>query len=134
MDSNYRVELVVVNTTNAPLQCTNTCCEGFDVPGFELSIGTQVQPGQSATFRSETHNRLFATFQPLGGSSAWEMAMTCPRGSHNSACGNPGAGLQTYSRSGTPATFRFIPGQANKADWNHGDRDDGDVVKYGNCR
>lgn len=131
--ANYRVEFIVVNNTGLAVQCVNTCCEGFDVPGFTLSVGTTIQNGQRGTFRSATNDRIFATFTEVGGAGAWQMAMTSPKSSRNSACGSLMAGLQIYSRTGTPTTFTFIPGQPNQADWNHGDKDDGDVVRYCDC-
>jgi hypothetical protein len=129
----YRVELVVVNNTGGPIRCTNVSGALFDVPGFQLGIGAQIPNGRTGTYRSTTNNRLFATFAPDGGGSTWQMGMTCPRAAHNSASGSPNAGLRTYSRTGTPVTFTYAPGQPNQADWNHGKEDKGGVIPYGEC-
>ncbi|HVG08640.1 MAG TPA: lipase family protein [Thermoanaerobaculia bacterium] len=130
----YRVELVVNNNTGGTIECTDTSCELFDVPGFQLGIGATIPNGETGTYRSTTNNRIFATFAPAGsGSPVWQMGMTCPKASHNSADGNSNAGLQTYSRTGTPVTFTYNPGQPNQADWNHGNENEGDTVTYGDC-
>jgi hypothetical protein len=129
----YRVELIVNNNTGGTIECTDTSCELFDVPGFQLGVGTTIPNGQTGTYRSTTNNRIFVTFAPAGGSPTWQMGMTCPKASHNSADGNQNAGLQTYSRTGTPVTFTYNPGQPNQADWDHGNEDEGDTVPYGEC-
>ncbi len=61
-------------------------------------------------------------------SQAWiqfHLSFTCPKSSHNSAEGSPHAGLQSYSRGGTPVTFTYNVGSPNLACWDSGNSNDG---------
>ena len=62
------------------------------------------------------------------------LSFTCPKSSHNSAEGSPhvegtfiSAGLQQYKRTGTPASFHYMIGAANRACWDDGDKDNGSL-------
>ncbi|MDP8257694.1 MAG: hypothetical protein P9M14_18260 [Candidatus Alcyoniella australis] len=125
-----RVIFKVVNKTGSTITCTDVHCESFD----NLSTGKQLTNGQTGTFTSSTNDRIFAIWEMDVGDGGWAMGMTCPKNSHNSAYGTPKAGLQTYSRTGTPVTFTYHLGTPNMADW-----DDGDTynvtkgLRYGDC-
>lgn len=125
-----RVELVVKNNTDIDVECTDIKCEKFE----DLVVGSIIASKGEKTFSSTTNDRIFCTFsQKAPGAGKWQLAMTCPKSSHNSACGSYCAGLQKYERKGTPVTFTFILGTENLADWSHGDRDAHDTVVYGDC-
>lgn len=125
-----RVKLVVKNNTGMVLKCTDIRCEKFD----NLSEGQTIAPYGQNEFTTETRDRIFCTFtEQSPGAGSWQLAMTCPTGARNSACGSYNAGLQPYERTGTPVTFTFILGQPNQADWNHGDTDVLKVIRYGDC-
>ena len=125
-----RITLVVVNNTGSDVVCADTHCESFD----NLEEGTVIKNGTTGTFSSSTNDRIFATFVMEVGAGGWEMGMTCPKSSSNSAYGTAKAGLQPYSRSGTPCTFTYVLGEENQADWDNGDsytRSKG--LRYGDC-
>ena len=124
------MKLVVKNDTGMVLKCTDIRCEKFD----NLSEGQTIAPYGRNEFTTETRDRIFCTFtEQSPGAGSWQLAMTCPTGARNSACGSYNAGLQPYERTGTPVTFTFILGQPNQADWNHGDTDVLNVIRYGDC-
>lgn len=58
----------------------------------------------------------------------FHMSFTSPVASSNSAEGSPFSGLQTYSSSGTPATFRYIAGTSNLACWTSGNSNNGRIA------
>ncbi len=125
-----RVNVTVVNNSGLNVKCTNIGCETFT----KLSVGDTVAAGGQNTFSSDTNDRIFATFTEVApGDGSWELSMTCPRSSSNSACGSLNAGLQTYEESGTPANFKFILGTPNLADWDSGSSNGGNVITYGDC-
>ena len=125
-----RVNVTVINNSGLTVKCTNTSCESFT----NLSVGDTIAAGGKNTFSTDTNNRIFATFaEESPGIGAWQLAMTCPELSDNSACGSFNAGLQTYEEDGTPANFTFILGTPNKADWDSGSSNNGDVISYGDC-
>ena len=128
-----RVKLVVKNNTGVVVECTNIHYERFE----NLSEGHTIAPGGENEYTTETSDRIFCTFtEQSPGAGSWQLAMTCPISSRNSACGSYNAGLQPYERRGTPVTFTFILGQPNEADWNHGDISTNmlqDVIRYADC-
>lgn len=124
-----RVTLTVVNKSGTTLKCTNVGCESFD----NLKVGDTIAAGGKNTFTSSTNDRIFATFEEDGpGIGAWQLAMTCPELSDNSACGSFNAGLQHYSESGH-GNFTFNLGSPNLADWDSGSSNEGNVISYGDC-
>lgn len=128
--SNDRVKLTIINNTGTVVKCTDVACETFT----NLEAGSTVTNNGKSIFTSETNDRLFCTFeQEAPGKGVWQLAMTCPKSSHNSACGSLNAGLQAYAKTGTPAEFTFNLGEANQADWDHGDSNEGDTIPYGAC-
>jgi hypothetical protein len=58
----------------------------------------------------------------------FHLSFTCPKLSTNSAEGSLSSGLQPYSKNGTFITFTYNIGEANKACWNDGSRDDGTIT------
>ncbi len=124
-----RVTLIVENSTGQTVKCTDTRCASFD----NLNSTTTIPDGEKGTYTSESSDRLFCTFEQEDGNGVWEMGMTCPKSSHNSAQGSAQAGLQTYDQEGTPVTFTYKLGEENEADWDHGNKNDGDHVAYGDC-
>ncbi len=128
--SNVRVKLTINNQTGNTIKCTNTKCES--ISGMEGGV-TTIADGESKTFTATSSDRIFCTWVEEGAYGAWEMGMTCPKSSSNSAYGSTNAGLQHYDRSGTPVEFEYIPGTPNQADWNHGNQNNGDTISYGDC-
>ena len=131
-----RIYLTITNTTSIPLTCASIVCE--EIPGMSPAPeagarGTMLEPGETKHFEIPTNNRVFCEFDSLDGKIAYRMAMTCPKSSHNSAAGYARSGLQTYSRTGTPVHFTFLLGEANRADWDHGDSNHEDCPEYGDC-
>ena len=111
-----RVILIIVNNTGHAVTCTDIRCGAFS----NLNVGDTLANGATGTYTSDTHDKSFVTWAMAPGPGAWEMGMICPQFSHNSAYGSAKAGLQHYSRTGTPATFTYHLGQDNQADWSSG--------------
>ena len=125
-----RINLKIINNTGTTVRCSDTSCEAFT----NLSVGTTVANKGQDTFNSDTNDRIFCTFQQEApGKGKWQLAMTCPEMSDNSACGSLDAGLQHYSPSGSPATFTFILGEPNLADWENPTENKGETISYGDC-
>ncbi len=124
-----RIHLEILNSSTEAIICRNILCQSVD----GLNIGWTVQPQQSGAFSSRTNDRVFVLFQGLTSGTEYQLAMTCPKSSPNSAAGYGSGGLQTYDRSGTPVTFRFCIGSNDMADWGHGDEYTGDSPDFGNC-
>lgn len=125
-----RVQLLIKNNTGTTVTCTDIACEGFD----DLNVGDTLENGGQKTYTSSSNDRIFCTFEQVApGKGAWQLGVTCPKSSHNSAQGSFDAGLQTYERTGTPVTFTYDFGNPNQADWNNGDKDTGASVPYGDC-
>jgi hypothetical protein len=128
-----RVSVTIHNPYDKKARCSlsNSVCPNGQWDNMDE--GTEIEKGQSRTFTSSSNNRLFCEWTNEYG-AIWQMAMTCPIGSNNSACGiSKNSGLQTYLETGTPAQFTYILGKQNDADWNHGSENDGDVIKWGAC-
>lgn len=124
------VKLTIVNNTGTTVTCTDIRCEKFE----DLNVGDQLASGFSATYIALTNDRVFCTFaQNPPGSGSWQLAMTNPEMTDNSACGSLNAGLQPYSPSGTPAQFTFILGQPNEADWDNPSVNKNKTITYGDC-
>ncbi len=126
-----RVKFTIENNTGKTLQCTDICCESFE----GLNKDDKIPNGETKEYTSNTNDRIFCTWvvEESSPSIEYQMGMTSPKSSHNSAYGSVKAGLQKYERTGTPVAFTYKPGNDNKADWNHGDHDTGDTVNYGSC-
>jgi len=125
-----RINLTVENKTDLEVKCTDISCKTFS----GLSVGDTIAPGKSFKCTSDTNDRIFCEWaQESPGSGNWQLAMTCPKSSDNSACGSNKAGLHTYNRSGTPVSFTFSLSEENRADWNHGDENHGECITYGDC-
>lgn len=125
-----RVKLRIKNNTGKTVRCSHISCQQFD----DLKAGVTIRNGQERTFHSGTNDRVFVIWEWVDGPAAWEMGMTCPRSSRNSAYGSYRAGLETYNRTGTPVTFTYDLGNHNRADWGNGD---GYIptagLRYGEC-
>ena len=126
-----RVKLIITNTTGATLTCTDIGCEAFDVT--PLNVGDTIPPGGTGTYASSTNDRIFCTWKSSVGGGVFQMGMTTPKSSSNSAYGSFYAGLQNYQGSGTPCTFTYVPGTPNEADWNDPNQDNGTTVAYCDC-
>ena len=125
-----RVKLIVKNKTGLTVKCTDVRCEKFS----DLKVGTTIAAGGENTFLTDTNDRIFCTFtEEAPGAGSWQLSMTCPKSSTNSACGSFNAGLQHYDKHGTPAVFTFILGEANLADWDNGSVNKGKTINYGDC-
>jgi hypothetical protein len=111
-----RITLTVDNTQNA---VAVTCADiRGPIPG--MYVGLTIKGGTSRAFLIETNDRVFCRFVDTN-EKVYELGMTCPKGSDNSAEGCLGTeGLQTYLEDGTPVDFTFQLGGPNLADWNHG--------------
>jgi hypothetical protein len=75
------------------------------------------------TFTNDTNDRVYVTWVDANGTS-YEMGMTCPKSSSNSAAGYTGGnlgdpGLQVYEKSGTPCTFTYKIGTPSQASWDN---------------
>jgi hypothetical protein len=127
-----RVIFVVDNSANSvPVICADIACQPVD----GLAVGQSIAAGVMQTFTASTNDRIFCRFVNSNG-SVYELAMTCPKSSHNSAGGILGLeGLQPYSRTGTPVNFTFSLGNPNQADWDNGSttNPNNSLVTYGDC-
>jgi hypothetical protein len=124
-----RLTVTIQNPYNTPLKCVDIPCAKFT----NLFVGDTIEPAGQRTYSSDSNDRVFVTFQNSFGGS-WQLAMTSPKSSSNSACGiTPSSGLQPYEEHGTPVAFTYILGQGNLADWKNGDKNTGAVVTYGDC-
>ena len=125
-----RIVLIVTNNYDLDVECTDIKCQKFD----DLKVGTVIPAGGVGIFESSTNDRVFCTFEQVRpGAGFWQLGMTCPKSSSNSAQGSFRAGLQKYRRRGTPVTFEYVLGQPNRADWDNGRQDKGENVPYGHC-
>ena len=140
MSTVSRVTMIVKNPFNSPVTCMSIPCATFNPPqdgdqsgAVMLQVGTVIPANGTGIFVSQSNNRLFCLWTNSYG-GYWQMAMTCPKSSPNSACGlTPTAGLQGYSGSGTPTSFTFILGNANLADWGDPAVNKGDVIPWAEC-
>lgn len=126
-----RIRLTIVNNTGADVKCTSIKCEKF----LDLTTGTVIANNTESVFLTETNDRIFCEFDQTNNSKAgkWQMGMTCPKSSDNNAYGTFMAGLQKYKKSGTPLELTYILGTKNLADWDHGDKNEGNTRSYGDC-
>jgi hypothetical protein len=128
-----RVSVTIHNPYDKKVRCSlsNSVCPNGQWDNMDE--GTEIEKGQSRTFTSSSNNRLFCEWTNEYG-AIWQMAMTCPVGSSNSACGiSKNAGLQKYLESGTPAQYTYLLGQPNDADWKSGSENNGNVIPFGQC-
>jgi hypothetical protein len=126
-----RITLIINNTTSIPVTCGDIACQA--IPG--MSVGTTIPAGQTSTYFITTNDRVFCRFVSTDG-QVYELGMTCPKNSHNSAEGCLGnEGLAAYEREGTPVTFMYNLGGPNLADWDNGKTSapNNKIVAYGDC-
>jgi hypothetical protein len=127
--SETRVIVKIKNNFSIPVKCTSIPCAEFK----DLKVNHVIEAHSEAVFQSDSNDRLFCEWRNTDG-GFWQMAMTCPKGSSNSACGiSPTAGLRMYDPKGTPANFEYILGEDNLADWKSGDENNGDIVDWAKC-
>ena len=124
-----RITLYIKNMSEEVVQCKHILCN--DIKG--LDVGDKLNPGSTGRYTIDTNDRVFTDWASLESGDVYKLAMTCPKSSHNSACGYGSSGLQHYERTGTPVTFYFHLGNKDLADWNNGDKFVGDSAKYGDC-
>ena len=127
-----RVTVRIVNSSNQRLRCTDVTPAGAF---SNLFVGDTIAANGSSTYTSDDNDRIFATFtEDSGGIGSWQLAMTCPKMSDNSACGSYNSGLQEYGTSGS-ASFEFDLGTPNQADWDgpwdHTSQVEYNVIVYG---
>lgn len=129
-----RVRVTIHNPYDKKVRCSlsNSVCPNGQWD--DMDEGTEIEKNSSRTFTSSSNNRLFCEWTNDEYGAIFEMAMTCPIGSSNSACGiSKNSGLQTYQESGTPAQFIYILGNPNQADWQSGSQNDGNTIPFGQC-
>ena len=126
-----RIRLTVINNTGADVKCTSIKCKKF----LDLQVGSVVADKGKAIFLTETSDRIFCEFSQTNNPDAgkWQMGMTSPKLSDNNAYGTFMAGLQKYKKSGSPLELTYILGTKNKADWDNGDKNEGETIPYGDC-
>ncbi|MCB0696523.1 MAG: hypothetical protein KDC07_04115 [Chitinophagaceae bacterium] len=131
--SETRLTVTITNPFSTPVTCSQSNDVCSNSAWDNLTPGTVIQPGASGTFTSQSNDRIFCEWTDANG-GVFQMAMTSPKSSSNSACGiTPRAGLQAYERHGTPVDFTFILGTANKADWDNGSENQGNIIAWGAC-
>lgn len=131
--SSTRVKVVIVNPYDIPVTCAHSDDVCSNAQWDNMPVGTVIAPNTSLTFTSESNNRLFCEWTNKYG-AIFQMAVTNPEMSDNSACGiTVNAGLQQYSESGTPVTYTFKLGTSNLADWDSGTENNGNVIDWGSC-
>jgi hypothetical protein len=132
-----RITLIINNTTSNTVICGDIACQ--PIPG--MLVGTTIPAGQTSTYLIPTNDRVFCRFVSPDG-QVYELGMTCPKNSHNSAEGCLGnEGLAAYEQEGTPVTFTYNLGGPNLADWNNGNKPtpqknftpNNTIVAYGAC-
>lgn len=126
-----RINLNIKNTVNPDesIVCRKILCQNID----GLDVGTVLAAGETGKYTASTNDRVFCMWEGLISGTEYQMAMTCPKSSSNSAAGYGSAGLQKYSRSGTPANFTFHVGTKDLADWDNGDSYEGNAPDFGDC-
>ena len=126
-----RIKLAVTNSVNPKesIVCRKILCQNID----GLDVGTVLASGATGKYTASTNDRIFSEWEGLVSGTKYQMAMTCPKSSTNSAAGYGSAGLQTYEKHGTPVSFTFNVGTKDKADWGHGDEYEGDAPDFGDC-
>ncbi|AYQ56842.1 hypothetical protein MS2017_1140 [Bathymodiolus thermophilus thioautotrophic gill symbiont] len=134
MESNTnitRVKVKIINNTHRDevVICTNVRCEKLS----GLKAGDKIQPGKTIECVSSSNDRIFFEFRGEDSGDAFMMGCTCPKSSHNSACGYGNSGLQCYSRTGTPVSFEFHLGSPDLADWNNGCEYKAEHPAYAKC-
>lgn len=131
--SDIRVILIVENPYDVPVTCTHSNDVCSNSAWDNLPVGTVIAANSQQTFTSQSNNRLFCEWTNKYG-AIFQMAMTCPKASSNSACGiSANAGLQEYAEHGTPVQFTYILGQQNQADWDSGTVNNGNTIPWGDC-
>ena len=122
-----RINVTIKNATSQDLKCTNLSCATLD----GLSVGDVIIEGKSKSYTASSNDRIFVQFTG-DNSVVYNLAMTCPELSDNSATGFGNGGLQQYSGSGTPANFIFRLGEGDKACWSSG-KSVSFGPRYGDC-
>lgn len=129
----YRVKLVINNKLSIDLTCASISGPTFD----NLAVGQVAKAGQSITFTNETNDRVYVTWKDANGMQ-YQMGMTCPQSSSNSAAGYTTTGfgdpgLQKYAESGTPCVFTYNIGTPTQASWGNpqGPANQSQNPKYG---
>ncbi len=127
-----RITLTIDNSQNsAPVTCADIACQ----PIAGMYVGLTIKAGKQQVFLISTNDRVFCRFVDSN-ENVYELGMTCPKSSSNSAEGCLGKeGLQAYEDSGTPAAFTYILGGPNLADWNDPSTStpNNGIVAYGDC-
>lgn len=111
-----RVFCSITNKTAENIKFVRALCKGLDGLGPDSII----VPGQSITYTAETNDRIMVTFEGTQSGTSYNLAMTCPKLSDNSASGFGNGGLQHYEEEGTPANFNFHLGEGDQASWSSG--------------
>lgn len=126
-----RINLTITNSVSPAetIVCRKILCQNIE----NLNVGTQLKPGDSGHYTVSTNDRVYCLWQGLVSGTEYQLAMTCPKSSHNSAAGYGSAGLQTYSRTGTPVSFTFEVGTKDLADWDNGNSYEGNAPTFGDC-
>lgn len=124
-----RITVYIKNMSDEVIQCKHILCG--DIQG--LDVGDKLNPSQVMVYHATSNDRIFSDWSGLESGDVYKIAMTCPKSSHNSAAGYGNGGLQHYSRTGTPVTFRFNLGNKDLADWDNGDEYHGEAPEYGDC-
>jgi len=124
-----RINLKIKNKTDESIVCRKILCS--DIRG--LDVGDQLSINDEKSYTVDTNDKVFCLWEGMITSTQYQLAMTCPKSSRNSAAGYGSAGLQFYSRGGTPANFTFHIGKKDMADWDNGDEYKGNAPEFGIC-
>lgn len=134
-----RVNVKLTNTLENPIICRGVLCQGLQNPktGALWADGDVIEPGALVGMLSESNDRIFAQFESqikgVNTGIMFQIAMTVPGSSCNSAAGYFGnEGLQKYNDD-TPATFIFNIGEKNLASWSDCNGLGTDPPAYGDC-
>ena len=149
----YRAKVIILNKTGVTQTLLGTECVPFYLYNdntksyVELDTYT-IGIGEEVTTYVKSNDRAFMNWVHMSSGThkvnkTYKIAVTCPMSSPNSATGYGTSGLQSYSKTGSPVTFRFHLGTKDKADWGAEnstelsrwtkDHNKGEAVKYGDC-